>query len=147
MGRQFNQQTCPFLVEFYGAYLQEGCVNVIIEYMDRGSLRDIMTKTRQKNYKFKESELALIAIQILNGLSYLHIVAKQAHLDIKPENILINSDGLLKLTDFGISKDFSTSQDFMKTFLGTLQYMSPERMEVKSSIILTNFFKLTKKIE
>jgi serine/threonine protein kinase len=51
-------------------------VNVIIEYMDRGSLRDIMTKTRKKNYKFKESELALIAIQILNGLSYLHIVAK-----------------------------------------------------------------------
>lgn len=97
--------------------------------MDKGSLRNLIKKACELNRKFSEPELALIAVQILNGLSYLHLVAKQAHLDIKPENILVNSEGLMKLTDFGISRDFSTSKDFMKTFIGTLQYMSPERME------------------
>lgn len=98
--------------------------------MDKGSLRDLVKETKEKNIKIPENILALIAIQILNGLCYLHLVAQQVHLDIKPENILINSDGILKLTDFGISKDFNDSQDLMKTFIGTMAYMSPERITV-----------------
>ena len=58
------------------------------------------------------------------------MVAKQAHLDIKPENILINSHGFVKLSDFGISRSFDESQHFMKTFVGTMNYMSPERIMV-----------------
>lgn len=103
---------------------------MVLEYMDNGSLRDFIKKVKKKNYKIPENILALIAIQILNGLCYLHLVAKQAHLDVKPENILINNDGMLKLTDFGISKDFNNSQELMNTFVGTMAYMSPERIEV-----------------
>ena len=104
--------------------------------MDGGSLRDFIKKIKEKKIeKIPEKVLALIAIQILNGLSYLHLVVKQVHLDIKPENILINKDGILKLTDFGISKDFNSSQELMNTFVGTMAYMSPERIEVKKTKI------------
>ena len=106
-------------------------VKVVIEYMDKGSLRDLVTKIKEKRVVLNEKFLAFIAVQILNGLSYLHIVAKQAHLDIKPENILLNNKGELKLTDFGISRDFNNSQEFMNTFVGTMAYMSPERMSVR----------------
>lgn len=66
---------------------------MIIEYMDCGSLRELMKTAQQKKFCFTESMLALIAVQILGGISFLHVAAKQAHLDIKPENILINSLG------------------------------------------------------
>lgn len=120
--------SCPFLVDFWGAYLDENTVKVIIEYMDRGSLRDIITIIQKKNIKVPEEIIAMITLQILNGLAFLHSVTRQVHLDIKPENILYNSKGMVKLTDFGISRDFEQSQEFMKTVVGTISYMSPERL-------------------
>ena len=120
---------CDFLVNFYGGYLDEGNVKVVLEYMDKGSLKDVI----KKKVRPTESVLCLIAVQILNGLSYLHTVAKQAHLDIKPENILVNSRGYVKLSDFGISKGFEETHNYMKTFIGTMNYMSPERIMVRES--------------
>lgn len=51
------------------------------------------------------------------------------HRDIKPENILINSKGKIKLSDFGISKELEQTKALTNTFVGTLSYMSPERIQ------------------
>lgn len=71
--------------------------------------------------------MAKIALQVLCGLSYLH-AHNYIHRDIKPGNILLNSMGEVKVTDFGISKEFVDGVEYSKTFVGTRAYMSPERI-------------------
>lgn len=111
-----------------------------LELMDLGSVATLVKLLNDRNVDQKkalkkkeplipESILAKLAQQILSGLLYLHKCKKQVHRDIKPDNILINSRGEAKLSDFGISKEVDKTADLCTTFVGTMAYMSPERIE------------------
>jgi serine/threonine protein kinase len=117
---------CNFIVRMYGAYFDQGVVKVILELMDVGSLENIIDLYKMARVKPKINEVVLskIALQILCGLSYLHS-QNLIHRDIKPGNILLNSLGEVKVTDFGISREFIDGKEFSKTFVGTRSYMSP----------------------
>lgn len=80
-----------------------------------------------KRYTLSETFLCLIAYQVLQGLSYLHM-CKIAHLDIKPQNIIITEYLDIKLIDFSVSLDYSQKkgQDIQLNIVGTPYYMSPE---------------------
>lgn len=114
----------PFLIQLYAAYVHKdtGCVNVALEYMDYGSLADV----KQKVSTVPENILALIMMQILEGLKTLHL-SYVVHRDVKLGNILVNSGGFVKVTDFGISKKLGDAA-FCDTFVGTATHMSPERV-------------------
>eukprot|EP00516_Mucochytrium_quahogii_P004547 CAMPEP_0203758506 /NCGR_PEP_ID=MMETSP0098-20131031/11354_1 /ASSEMBLY_ACC=CAM_ASM_000208 /TAXON_ID=96639 /ORGANISM=" , Strain NY0313808BC1" /LENGTH=362 /DNA_ID=CAMNT_0050650983 /DNA_START=96 /DNA_END=1181 /DNA_ORIENTATION=+ len=116
--------SCPSLVGFYGAFYQEGSISIALEYMDQGCLGTVL-----ENYqRIPEPVLAAVTFQALWGLGYLRH-AKRVHRDIKPQNILCNSNGEVKLTDFGISKELENSIGLCQTFVGTFKYMSPERIQ------------------
>lgn len=107
--------------------------------MDLGSLKSLIKLATKKNGDaieqgkplIPEAVCAKIFQQILCGLSYLNVVLKQMHRDIKPDNILLNRKGYVKVTDFGITKQYKDGDESekAKTFVGTMTYMSPERME------------------
>jgi serine/threonine protein kinase len=121
-----DTMACPFLVKLFGAYYDEGSVKVVLELMDCGSLSDLVQKAKKAKSTepiIQEPMLARIAIQILNGLMYLHVIGHQIHRDIKPANILINSKGEVKLTDFGIMKELDQTNQFVATQKGTVAYM------------------------
>ena len=67
--------------------------------------------------------LKSLYLQLINAISALHNEALFAHMDIKLENILISSDGILKLCDFGFSMP---ANNFVTKKMGTMAYMAPE---------------------
>ena len=92
--------------------------------MDGGSLEDLVKAGGCDD----EVVLSSIAHNVLQGLSYLHARHK-LHRDIKPGNLLMNSKGVVKIADFGVSKNTAGTSDLSKTFVGTVGYMSPERIQ------------------
>jgi len=70
-----------------------------------------------------------MSFDILSGLEYLHHTLHLIHRDIKPQNILVNSQGVVKLADFGVSGEIANTAAFANTFIGTIKYMSPNRIK------------------
>jgi serine/threonine protein kinase len=99
---------------------------VIIEYAINNNLRFFQKKILKRNY-LSESLLCFFAYQILNGLKYCHM-NKIAHLDIKPENIVVDEFLNLKIIDFSVSLDYSKIKNgkIKLTFQGTNFYVAPE---------------------
>eukprot|EP00043_Microstomoeca_roanoka_P007882 m.76188 g.76188 ORF g.76188 m.76188 type:complete len:396 (-) comp14013_c5_seq3:108-1295(-) len=111
----------PEIINFYGSFIEGNEVHIIMEYMNGGCLDDVLHRTG----RIEEMALVHICKKVLNGLIYLE-EEKIIHRDLKPANILVNTDGEVKLCDFGVSKKLLTTRT--STFVGTMRYMSPERL-------------------
>ena len=102
--------------------------------MNLGSLDRVIEMIKNKKLEMPcipEKILSKMTYQIIQGLLYLHKTKHQIHRDIKPANILLNTDGVVKLTDFGIAKALENTADFSHTFVGSRNFMSPERISGK----------------
>lgn len=125
-------EKCDSLVNWYGGFVSKSgsIVHVVLEFMDLGSLRDLLNRLpASSDVRMPTRHLACTSLQVVSGLAFLH-ERHLLHRDIKPENILHSRAGVVKLTDFGISKSLgSETEAFATTFMGTTVYMSPERAE------------------
>jgi hypothetical protein len=128
----------PNIAACYFVKKQHTAVQIFTEYVNGGTLADWISKDRLRNRR----DALSIAIQFCNGMEYTHS-KKIIHRDIKPQNILLTRDGLVKITDFGILRlvdaDVSTDQTMVAEnntldknctvgFRGTLNYASPEQL-------------------
>ncbi|CBI15608.3 unnamed protein product, partial [Vitis vinifera] len=104
-----------------------GDIAILMEYMDAGTLKTLL----ETKGTFSEVDLAGVAGQVLNGLSYLHS-HKIIHRDIKPANLLVNGNMEVKIADFGVSKIMRRMLDSCNSYVGTCAYMSPERFDPDS---------------
>lgn len=122
---KINQSSqCPYVVVCYQSFYDNGAISIILEYMDGGSLADFLKKVG----RIPEPFLAAICKQVLKGLWYLHHEKHIIHRDLKPSNLLINHRGEVKITDFGVSAILQSTSGLANTFVGTYNYMSPERI-------------------
>lgn len=110
------------IISFYDSKCTSNYIYMILEYADRGSLRQIY-----QNYgKFSEFEVVYCIRQALLGLKYLHDHGI-AHRDIKCANLLLNNNGIVQLADFGSSKRFnSITKSITNGLKGTPNWMAPE---------------------
>ncbi|XP_071742348.1 mitogen-activated protein kinase kinase 6 [Rutidosis leptorrhynchoides] len=126
---KINQASqCPNIVVCYHSFYHNGAISLVFEYMDRGSLTDVIRQLKT----ILEPYLAVLCKQVLQGLVYLHHDRHVIHRDIKPSNLLVNQKGEVKITDFGVSAMLASSIGQRDTFVGTYNYMSPERISGKA---------------
>ncbi|KAK7037240.1 MAP kinase kinase (MEK) [Paramarasmius palmivorus] len=112
-----------YIISFYGAFLADPNICICMEFMDKGSLDGIYKKIGAIDIDV----VGMVALAVLEGLTYLYDVHRIIHRDIKPSNILCNSQGEIKICDFGVSGELINS--IADTFVGTSTYMSPERIQ------------------
>ncbi|XP_037474433.1 serine/threonine-protein kinase STY13-like [Triticum dicoccoides] len=96
---------------------------VVVEYVAGGTLKTFLVRNRRRKLAFKV--VVQIALDLARGLSYLHSM-KIVHRDVKPENMLLDKSGTVKIEDFGVARIEPRNPNDMTGQTGTLGYMAPE---------------------
>lgn len=111
----------PNIVNIYDVGSENGIHYIVMEYVEGITLKTYIEKKGQLTYK----EALSIAIQVGRGIQAAH--AKNiVHRDIKPQNIIISTDGKVKVTDFGIARAVSENT-IHSDVMGSVHYASPEQ--------------------
>ena len=136
-----HAEATEHLVKLVDGYFDDGKILMLMEYCDGGSLEDAF-KAVATIKGTPPLPLGPIIVQMLQGLLYMHNEMKQVHRDLKPANVLLSSEGMggkgvVKLSDFGISKQLASTQAVAVTQVGTTAYMSPERLKGDQCVSLS----------
>lgn len=116
-----QQITHPFVVKLHYAFQSNETLYFVTDFLNGGELFFHLCN----EIRFSEDRARFYAAEMVLALSHLHkngIIYR----DLKPENVLIDSDGHLKLTDFGLSKMKQPQEGLTNTFCGTPEYLAPE---------------------
>ncbi len=111
----------PNIVNIYDVGSEDGMYFIIMEYIEGITLKSYIERKERLNYK----EVLSIAIQVGRGIQAAHEKGI-IHRDIKPQNVIISTEGKVKVTDFGIAKAVS-SNTINAEVMGSVHYTSPEQ--------------------
>ncbi|MDD6157226.1 MAG: Stk1 family PASTA domain-containing Ser/Thr kinase [Lachnospiraceae bacterium] len=111
----------PNIVNIYDVGSEEGLHFIVMEYVEGITLKTYIEKKVQLSFK----EAISIAIQVARGIEVAHN-KNIIHRDIKPQNIIISTEGKVKVTDFGIARAASANT-ISSDVMGSVHYASPEQ--------------------
>ncbi|KAK9522078.1 hypothetical protein VZT92_018568 [Zoarces viviparus] len=110
----------PFLVSLHGCFQTSDHVCFVMEYLPGG---DLMIHIHNK--VFSEAQTRFYSACVLLGLEFLHL-NRIIYRDLKLDNLLMDADGFIKITDFGLCKEGMGHGDRTATFCGTPEFLAPE---------------------
>jgi len=110
----------PFIVSLRFAFQTTQKLYMVFDYFNGGELFHYLSK----GGRFSEERSRFYAAEIALGLEHIH-AQNIIYRDLKPENLLLDADGHIRITDFGLSKE-NVTDDSVKSFCGTPEYLAPE---------------------
>merc|ERR1711988_1203367 len=116
----------PFIVTLHYAFQTPKKLYFVLEYCPGGELFFHLSRAG----RFSEGRCRFYASEILLAIEYLHRL-NIIYRDMKPENVLLDADGHVKLTDFGLSKEGIMDNFSAKSMCGTPEYLAPEILDKK----------------
>ncbi|HSI61765.1 MAG TPA: right-handed parallel beta-helix repeat-containing protein [Candidatus Saccharimonadia bacterium] len=132
------------IVKIYDFLVDETHAAICMEFIDGENLGAL--RIRQPNKVFETRQIALWVGQFLEALDYAHRIAKVIHRDLKPANLMIDREGNLRVTDFGIARSISDAMNRATLGIGnstgTLAYMSPQQADGKKPHISDDLYAL-----
>lgn len=114
----------PFLTTLKYAFQTPDRLCFVMEYANGGELFFHLSRERV----FSEDRARFYGAEIVSALDYLHS-QNVVYRDLKLENLMLDKDGHMKITDFGLCKEGITDEATMRTFCGTPEYLAPEVLE------------------
>ncbi len=128
----------PNIVPIYDFIQEGGTLGIVMEYVEGETLENLI----ERKSRLELQEATELIKQVINGLEYAHSKGF-LHLDIKPSNIIIGKDGIVKIMDFGISKSlFVKNINIARTNPGTLPYMCPELLSGGEPTVQSDIYSL-----
>ncbi len=128
----------PNIVEVYDVGEEDGQYYIVMEYIEGKTLKQLINKRGALTLP----EVIDIMTQLTDGLAHAH-EAYIIHRDIKPQNIMILDNGLVKITDFGIAMATNATQlTQTNSVMGSVHYLPPEQASGKGSTIKSDIYSL-----
>ena len=128
----------PNIVEVYDVGEDEGEYYIVMEYVEGKHLKQLL----KRRGKLTVPEVVDIALQITAGLAAAHD-SFIIHRDIKPQNILILDNGLIKITDFGIAVAMNSTQlTQTNSVMGSVHYLPPEQASGKGATLQSDIYSI-----
>jgi serum/glucocorticoid-regulated kinase 2 len=111
----------PFVIHFHGSFQTLKKLYFVLEYCPGGELFNLISKRK----RFSEDQARFYAAQMVLALEHLHS-KNIIYRDLKPENVLIDRKGYIRITDFGLSRIDTSNSNDAKSICGTPEYLAPE---------------------
>lgn len=130
----------PALPRIFDIIEDNNFIYIIVDYIEGISLKDELAR----NGKFEEEKVIGWAKQICNVLEYIHTVRPNPiiYRDMKPSNIILTNQGMIKLIDFGIAREYKPESGDDTVYLGTRGYAAPEQFGIGQSNVTTDIYNL-----
>lgn len=134
----------PNIVKIYDFLMDEEHAAISMEFIDGENLGAL--RTRQPQKVFEPTQISHWVEQLLDALDYAHRGAKVIHRDLKPANLMIDREGNLRVTDFGIARSICDAMSRATlgagNSTGTLAYMSPQQADGKKPHVSDDLYAL-----
>ena len=128
----------PNIVEMYDVGEDDGGYYIVMEYVDGKTLKQVL----KQRGKLSVTEVVDIMLQVTDGMAHAHD-AYIIHRDIKPQNIMILPNGVIKITDFGVATALNSTQlTQTNSVMGTVHYLPPEQANGKGSTIRSDIYSM-----